>query len=108
MYPPGNSRRTLRLDLVRAMRPQVLAMGLASAPETDELDTAARAHVDRSLHGSHVRPALPHLGPQTWSRTGQAAMNRVSPAALLNDFAETLGDGATPSLPNRSDVPSLS
>jgi SAM-dependent methyltransferase len=27
MYPPGNSRRTVRLDLVRAMRPQVLEMG---------------------------------------------------------------------------------
>jgi SAM-dependent methyltransferase len=45
LYPPDNSRRTLRLDLVRAMRPQVLEMGLASAPELDELDTAARAHV---------------------------------------------------------------
>ena len=30
MYPPGNSRRTVRLDLVRSMRPQVLGMGLAS------------------------------------------------------------------------------
>ena len=45
MYPPGNSRRTSRLDLVRAMRPQVLDMGLASAAELDELDTAARAHL---------------------------------------------------------------
>ena len=44
MYPPGHSRRTIRLDLVRAMRPQVLEMGLASAAELDELDTAARAH----------------------------------------------------------------
>ncbi len=46
MYPPGNSRRTLRLDLVRSMRLQVLDMGLASAGELDELDTAARAHLD--------------------------------------------------------------
>jgi SAM-dependent methyltransferase len=46
MYPPGNSRRTLRLDLVRSMRPQVLEMGLASAAELDELDAAARAHLD--------------------------------------------------------------
>ena len=45
MYPPGNSRRTIRPDLVRAMRPQVLEMGLASAAELDELDAAARAHV---------------------------------------------------------------
>jgi len=46
MYPPGNSRRTIRPDLVRAMRPQVLEMGLASVAELDELDTAARAHLD--------------------------------------------------------------
>ncbi len=46
MYPPGNSRRTIRLDLVRSMRAQVVEMGLASAAELDELDTAARAHLD--------------------------------------------------------------
>jgi SAM-dependent methyltransferase len=46
IYPPGNSRRTIRLDLVRSMLPQVLAMGLASAAELDEMDTAARAHLD--------------------------------------------------------------
>jgi ubiquinone/menaquinone biosynthesis C-methylase UbiE len=46
MYPPGNSRRTLRLDLVRNMRPQVLEMGLASEAELVELDAAARAHLD--------------------------------------------------------------
>jgi ubiquinone/menaquinone biosynthesis C-methylase UbiE len=44
-YPPGNTRRTVRLDLVHAMRPQVLEMGLASAAELDELDATARAHV---------------------------------------------------------------
>ena len=46
MYPPGNSRRTIRLDLVRSMRSQVLEMGLASAAELDELDAAARAHLE--------------------------------------------------------------
>jgi ubiquinone/menaquinone biosynthesis C-methylase UbiE len=45
MYPPGNSRRTIRADLVRAMQPRVLEMGLASAAELNELDTAARAHL---------------------------------------------------------------
>jgi ubiquinone/menaquinone biosynthesis C-methylase UbiE len=45
MYPPGNSRRTVRLDLVRAMRPQVVQMGLATAAELDELDAAARPHL---------------------------------------------------------------
>jgi ubiquinone/menaquinone biosynthesis C-methylase UbiE len=46
MYPPGSSRRTIRPDLVRAMRPQVLQMSLASAAELDELDAAARAHLE--------------------------------------------------------------
>jgi SAM-dependent methyltransferase len=46
MYPPGNSRRTVRLDLVRAMRPQVVQMGLATAAELDELDAAARPHLE--------------------------------------------------------------
>jgi ubiquinone/menaquinone biosynthesis C-methylase UbiE len=48
MYPHGNSRRTIRLDLVQSMRPQVLEMGLATATELDELDAAARAHLDDS------------------------------------------------------------
>jgi SAM-dependent methyltransferase len=46
MYPPGNSRRTIRLDLVNAMRPQIVEMGLASGPELDELDAAARPHLE--------------------------------------------------------------
>jgi ubiquinone/menaquinone biosynthesis C-methylase UbiE len=46
MYPHGNSRRTIRLDLVQSMRPQVLEMGLATPGELDELDAAARAHLD--------------------------------------------------------------
>jgi SAM-dependent methyltransferase len=46
MYPHGNSRRTIRLDLVQSMRPQVLEMGLATDTELDELDAAARAHLD--------------------------------------------------------------
>ena len=45
VYPAGNSRRTVRLDLVRAMRPQVVAMGVANEAELDELDAAARAHL---------------------------------------------------------------
>jgi ubiquinone/menaquinone biosynthesis C-methylase UbiE len=46
MYPHGNSRRTIRPDLVRSMRPQVLEMSLASPVELDELDAAVRAHLD--------------------------------------------------------------
>jgi len=46
MYPPGNSRRTVRLDLVRSMRPQILQLGLADEKELDALDAPARAHID--------------------------------------------------------------
>ena len=45
-YPVGHTRRTIRLDLLRSIRLQVVAMGLASAEELDELDGAARAHLD--------------------------------------------------------------
>ena len=44
VYPPGHSRRTVRADLVRSMRPQILDMGLADEAELDELDAAARRH----------------------------------------------------------------
>ena len=45
MYPrvtPGRSGS----NPVRSMRPQVLALGLASQAQLDELDAAARAHLD--------------------------------------------------------------
>ena len=45
MYPASHSRRTIRLDLVRSMRPQILALGLATETELDELDDAARSHL---------------------------------------------------------------
>lgn len=45
-HPPGHSRRTIRADLVRAMRPQIVDMGLADEAELDELDAAARTHLD--------------------------------------------------------------
>jgi SAM-dependent methyltransferase len=44
-YPHGHSRRTVRLDLVRAMRAQIIEMGLASQAELDSLDAEARAHL---------------------------------------------------------------
>jgi SAM-dependent methyltransferase len=44
-YPPGHSRRTILFDLIRAMRPQVVEMGLATEAELEEIDAAGRAHV---------------------------------------------------------------
>jgi len=46
VYPAGHSRRTIRADLVRSMRPQIVEMGLADEHELDELDTAARTHFE--------------------------------------------------------------
>ena len=56
MYPPGNSRQTIRLDLVRSMRSPVLEMGVASAAELHELDAAALGAVAAEQAASS-RPA---------------------------------------------------
>jgi ubiquinone/menaquinone biosynthesis C-methylase UbiE len=45
IHPAGDSRRTIRLDLVRSLRPVILERGLADEWELDELDRAARAHL---------------------------------------------------------------
>ncbi|HEX9548291.1 MAG TPA: hypothetical protein VF942_13205, partial [Acidimicrobiales bacterium] len=46
LYPAGHSRRTIRADLVRAIRPHIVRMGLADERELDELDAALREHLD--------------------------------------------------------------
>ncbi|MBV9335940.1 MAG: methyltransferase domain-containing protein [Solirubrobacterales bacterium] len=43
-YPAGHSRRTIRADLIRSLRPQIIDMGLADERELDQLDQAARTH----------------------------------------------------------------
>jgi SAM-dependent methyltransferase len=45
-YPAGHSRRTLLPDLVRSMRPKIVAAGLASERELDEVDHAVREHLN--------------------------------------------------------------
>ena len=44
LYPLGHSRRSIRADLVRSMRTQIVAMGEAVEAELDEIDRAAREH----------------------------------------------------------------
>ena len=46
VYAAGHSRRTIRADLVRSLRPQIIEMGLADQQELDELDTAVRKHLE--------------------------------------------------------------
>jgi ubiquinone/menaquinone biosynthesis C-methylase UbiE len=69
VYPVGHSRRTIRADLVRAMRPQILSMGIADEQELDRLDTAARRHLNDP--NTLVMPSLNFLA---WGRKpiGQA------------------------------------
>jgi SAM-dependent methyltransferase len=63
IYPAGHSRRTVRLDLVRSMRPKILARGIASGRELDDLEEALREHLD----DPHTL-ALPHLLFLAWGR----------------------------------------
>jgi len=68
VYPAGHSRRTIRADLVRSMRPQIIEMGLADQHELDELDTAARTHFEDP--DVLVMPALHFLA---WGRKPASA-----------------------------------
>jgi ubiquinone/menaquinone biosynthesis C-methylase UbiE len=45
LHPAGYSRRAIRLDLVRGMRPVILQHGIADEAELDELDRALREHL---------------------------------------------------------------
>jgi SAM-dependent methyltransferase len=63
IYPVGNSRRTVWADLVRSMRPKILAAGIASEGELDEVDQAVRKHL--SDPGTLM---LPHLLFLAWGR----------------------------------------
>jgi ubiquinone/menaquinone biosynthesis C-methylase UbiE len=68
VYPAGHSRRTIRADLVRSMRPQIIEMGLAGEQELDELEAAAREHFEDP--DVLVMPALHFL---VWGRNPASA-----------------------------------
>jgi ubiquinone/menaquinone biosynthesis C-methylase UbiE len=63
VYRAGDSRRTVRADLVRSMRPMIVEMGLADERELDEVDRTVREHLDdpRTL-------VMPHLSFLAWGR----------------------------------------
>ena len=63
LYPHGHSRRTVRVDLVRSMRAKIVARGIAGDQELDDLDRAARAHLD-----DPYALALPGLYFLAWGR----------------------------------------
>ena len=45
LHPAGHSRRTIRLDLVRSMRPVIVEQGIADKAELDEVDHTVREHI---------------------------------------------------------------
>lgn len=45
LYPAGHTRRAVRVDLVRSMRAKIVAHGIASEKELEELDAAAREYL---------------------------------------------------------------
>ena len=67
VYRARHSRRTVRADLVRSMRPMIVEMGLADERELDELDRTVREHLDdpRTL-------VMPHLSFLAWGRKPEA------------------------------------
>jgi SAM-dependent methyltransferase len=68
IHPAGDSRRTIRLDLVRSLRPVILERGLADERELDELDRAARAHL-----ASPQTLTMPCLFFLAWGRRPKTA-----------------------------------
>ena len=67
VYRSSDSRRAVRPDLVRSMRPMILDMGLADERELDEIDRAVREHLDdpRTI-------VMPHLTFLVWGRKPEA------------------------------------
>ncbi len=63
IYPAGHSRRTVRADLVRSMRPKILAAGIATDRELDEVDHAVREHLSNP-----DTLMMPHLLFLAWGR----------------------------------------
>jgi hypothetical protein len=76
IYRASDSRRTVRPDLVRSMRPVILRLGLAEEQELDELDRAVREHVD----DPHTL-VMPHLSFLAWGRKPEAKRPRPSERA---------------------------
>ena len=79
-YPAGHTRRTIRLDLLRSIRAQVLEMGLVSAEELDELDAAA-APTSR----------IPPPWPSTGCSSSRGDKGLVDPARSGPDPAKSPG-----------------
>ena len=74
VYRARDSRRSVRAELVRSMRPMILEMGLADERELDDLDRTVREHLDdpRTL-------VMPHLSFLAWGRKPEAGLRPEMP-----------------------------
>jgi ubiquinone/menaquinone biosynthesis C-methylase UbiE len=68
VYPHGHTRRTVLVDLIRSMRPHVLALGLATETELDALSAAALTHLN-----DPDTVVMPHISFLVSGRKPQAA-----------------------------------
>ena len=82
LYPPGYTRRAIRLGPRVQHAAQIVAIGIASEQELYDLDCAAREHLDDPHTLILPSSVLPGLGPQTLNRLGFDAgvMVEASPA----------------------------
>jgi ubiquinone/menaquinone biosynthesis C-methylase UbiE len=63
VHRSGDSRRSVIVDLVRSLRPKIVARGLMSELELERLDGEARAHLD-----DPETLVVPHLLFLAWGR----------------------------------------
>jgi SAM-dependent methyltransferase len=80
LYPHGHSRRTVRADLLRSMRTQILAKGISDERELGEVDRAVRKHLDDP--GTLVMPNLLFLAWGRKQASPQRARSRPADAVL--------------------------
>ena len=88
VYPAGHSRRTIRADLVRSMRLQIVEMGLADQQELEELDIAARKHFESP--DVLVVPGLARLAKPCDARSGQFRERPIAPRPQLRNATSDL------------------
>jgi SAM-dependent methyltransferase len=75
VYEPGHSRQTIHPDLVRSMRSKIVARGLISDSELEELDRAVRAHL-----AEPGTLTVPHLLFSAWGRKPAGATDNEAQA----------------------------
>lgn len=63
LHPAGHSRRTIRLDLIRGLRPVIVQHGIAGEAELDEVDQALREHL-----ADPATLVMPFLYFMAWGR----------------------------------------